>query len=252
MNNREEIKENLEYCLNCKIKPCSVKGCPLSNDIPTFIHLAKEGKIKEAYEVLTNTTMLGSICGRICPHEKQCQGSCVRGIKGESVHIGDLEAYVFDEALERGYHKQIKKTEELQGKKVAVIGSGPAGLNAAAFLARSGAEVTIYEKYNELGGILRRGIPDFRLEKSILDKTINQIIDLGIHVKYGQVLGQDISLEELKQTYDAVFIGIGANIPSKMKIPGEELDGVYGGNTLLETGGHSDYTGKDVAIIGGR
>lgn len=251
MNNREEIKENLEYCLNCKVKPCSVKGCPLSNDIPTFISLAKGGKIKEAYKVLIDTTMLGSICGRVCPHEKQCQGSCVRGIKGEPVHIGELEAYVFDEALEKGYYKQIRKTEELKGKKIAIIGSGPSGLNASAFLARSGAEVTIYEKYNKLGGILRHGIPDFRLQKNILDKTIEQILDLGIHIKYDKALGKDVSIEELKQNYDAIFIGIGANVPSKMNIPGEELKGVYGGNTLLEKGNHPDYTGKSVAIIGG-
>ena len=251
MSEENKIKEYTEYCLNCKVKPCSNKGCPLSNDIPTFIKYVKEGDIKKAYEVLTNTTMLGAVCGRICPHEKQCQGSCVRGIKGEPVHIGEVEAYVFDEAIKNGYSKDIEKSNELEGKKVAVIGSGPAGLNCSGFLARSGAQVTIYEKYHELGGILRHGIPEFRLDKNILDDTIKCILDLGVDVKFGQELGKSLNLEELKKSYDAIFIGIGANVPSKMHILGEELEGVYGGNTLLETGSHPDYTGKKVAVIGG-
>ena len=145
-----EIQKYAQYCLNCKAKPCSNNGCPLSNDIPTFIKLAKEGKIKQAYEVLTKTTMLGSICGRICPHEKQCQGSCIRGIKEKPVQIGKIESYIFDEALEKGYYKEIEKKNELQDKNVAVIGSGPAGLSASAFLAKKGAKVTIYEKYDKL------------------------------------------------------------------------------------------------------
>ena len=238
----KKIKEYTEYCLNCKVKPCRNKGCPLSNDIPTFIKLTKEGNLKEAYETLTNTTMLGSVCGRICPHEKQCQGSCVRGIKGEPVHIGEIESYVFDEAIKNGYYREIKKCDVLKGKKIAVIGSGPASLNASAFLARSGADVTIYEKYNELGGILRHGIPGFRLDKNVLDSTINQILSLGIHVELGKELGKNLILEELKQSYDAVFLGIGANIPGKMNIEGEKLEGVYGGNSLLENGSHPDYT----------
>ncbi len=251
MTEENKIKEYTEYCLNCKIKPCSNKGCPLANDIPTFIKYVKEGEMKKAYEVLTNTTMLGAVCGRICPHEKQCQGNCVRGIKGEPVHIGDIEAYVFDEAIKNEYYKDIEKSDELVGKKVAVIGSGPAGLNCSAFLARSGAQVTIYEKYNELGGILRHGIPEFRLDKKVLDDTIKSILNLGIDVKYGQELGKNITLEELKKSYDAIFIGIGANVPSKMNILGEDLEGVYGGNTLLETNNHPNYTGKKVAVIGG-
>lgn len=251
MKYEDKIKEKMEYCLNCKIKPCSNKGCPLSNDIPTFIKFAKEEKIKEAYEVLINTTVLGSICGRICPHEKQCQGSCVRGIKGEPVQIGEIEAYVFDQAILNGYDKEILKTNELKGKKIAVIGSGPAGLTCSAFLARAGADVTIYEKYQKLGGILRNGIPEFRLKKEVLDKTIESILSLGIEVKVGQELGKNIKIEELKKSYDVIFIGIGANVPSKMQIEVEELEGVYGGNLLLENNNHPNYIGKKVAIIGG-
>ena len=247
----EDIKKYTDYCLNCPVKPCSNKGCPLNNDIPTFIRLVKEGKIEEAYKILSETTVLGSICGRICPHMKQCEGSCVRGIKGEPVQIGEIEAFVFDEALKNKWYKNIQKISEMQGKKIAVVGSGPAGLTCASFLARSGAEVTIYEKYDKLGGILRHGIPDFRLEKDILDKTIEAILDVGIKVEYNKELGKNIKLEDLEKKYDAIFLGFGANIPSKMNIEGEELEGVYGGNSLLETGNHPSYKGKKVAVIGG-
>ena len=164
----EEIIKKAEHCLGCKVKMCQ-KGCPLGNDITEFIKLVKEEKYKEAYEVLSNTTILQPICGRICPHKSQCEGSCVRGIKGESVSIGDLEAYIGDLAIKNNY--QIPKfTNEIKNKKIAIIGGGPAGISCAANLARNGYNVTIYEKYNKLGGILRHGIPDFRLDKAILDK----------------------------------------------------------------------------------
>ena len=247
----KKIKEYSNYCLNCKVKPCSQKGCPLSNDIPAFIKCVKDEDLKHAYMILTKTTMLGSVCGRICPHEKQCQGSCVRGIKSEPVHIGEIEAYVFDNGLKNEYYKEIEKSNTLKNKKIAVIGSGPASLNASAFLAMAGADVTIYEKQNELGGILSHGIPEFRLDRDVLNSTINQILSLGIKIKTGITLGKDIDLEELKKNYDAVFLGIGANIPAKMNIPGEELDGVFGGNTLLENGNHPDYTNKIVVVSGG-
>ena len=247
----EKIKKYTEYCLNCPTKPCSNNGCPLNNDIPTFIKLVKEEKIEEAYKILSKTTVLGSICGRICPHMKQCQGSCIRGIKGDPVQIGEIEAFVFDKALKNKWYKNIEKTRELQGKRAAVVGSGPSGLTCASFLARSGAEVTIYEKYNKLGGILEHGIPNFRLEKNILNRTIEAILDMGIKVEYNKELGKNLNLEDLEKEYDTIFLGFGANIPSKMNIEGENLEGVYGGNCLLEKGEHPSYIGKKVAVIGG-
>ncbi len=247
----EQIQNLANYCLNCTVKPCSKNGCPLSNDIPTFIKLTKEGKLEQAYQTLLKTTALGSVCGRICPHQKQCQGSCVRGIKGEPVNIGELEAYVFDTALKNGYDKNIEIETTLKGKKVAIIGGGPAGLTASSFLARKGATITIYEKYGELGGILSHGIPEFRLQREILHRTIQSILNLGIEVKYHQELGKDIQLNALQKQYDAVFLALGANIPRKMNVEGEELEGVFGGNTLLELANHPNYTNKQVAIIGG-
>ena len=250
----EEIKKYAEYCLNCPVKPCSNKGCPLNNDIPAFIKQVKEGNVKEAYKILSKTTVLGSVCGRICPHMKQCEGSCVRGIKGEPVNIGDLEAYVFDEAIKNSWYKEMEKTNELEGKNIAIVGGGPAGLTCANFLARKGAHVVIYEKYNELGGILAHGIPEFRLNREVLKETIKSILNEGIldiTVEYGQELGRNLKLVDLENKYDAVFLSFGANIPTRMNIEGENLEGVFGGNYLLENGKHPSYIGKKVAIIGG-
>ena len=254
----EDIIEETKYCLNCKVKPCSLKGCPLNNDIPAFIAQAKNGDFEEAFKILTKTTVLPAVCGKICPHYKQCMGSCVRGIKGNSVNIGKIEEYIGKVALENRYslvneYTEISKEEyeENSKKKVAIVGSGPSGLTAAAFLRRKGFNVTIYEKYNELGGILRRGIPEFRLDKNVLDNTINKILDLGIETKYNQELGKNLSMKSLEENYDAIYIAIGANISTKMNVPGEELNGVFGGNELLEKNLHPDYKDKKVAIIGG-
>ena len=280
----KEMQEKVNYCLNCKVKPCSNKGCPLNNDIPTFIRLVKEGNTEEAYYTLLKTSILGSVCGRICPHYKQCMGSCVRGIKGESVQIGDIEAYISDYGLEHNLIKNIEKTEELKGKNIAIIGGGPAGLTASYFLAKAGANITIYEKHNSLGGILEHGIPEFRLDPKILEKTINSILSFGINVEYnvevmtnneqeitdttnnqerldkktnnieGKLKEQEktkISIESIASKYDATILAIGANVSSKMNIPGEDLDGVYGGNELLENKNYPDFKGKIVAVSGG-
>lgn len=247
---REEIQNEIQRCLHCNNKPCQT-GCPLSNDIPTIIALVKEGKEKEAYETLRKTTILGSICGRICPHEKQCQGKCIKGIKQMPIQIGKIEAYLSDKALQEKWEQEEKRKEELKGKKVAIIGSGPSGLTCAVFLSREGAQVTIYEKRKQLGGLLRYGIPEFRLPKKVLDKTIESILSYDVKIKTEQELGKNLTLEQLKQQYDAVFLSFGANISYHMNIPGEEKKGVLGGNELLEIGKHPDYIGKKVAIIGG-
>lgn len=254
----EKINEKANYCLNCKIKPCSLKGCPLGNNIPGFIAQVKEENYDKAYKILSETTVLPGVCGKICPHKKQCQGSCVRGIKGEPVLIGDLEATVFKEAMKNGesllkcWKDEIEEKKlSNKDKKVAVVGGGPAGLTCSAFLAKEGINVTIYEKYDYLGGILIHGIPEFRLSKDDVKKTISNILELGIDVKYNMQLGKNITLKELSEQYDAVFLSIGANVSSKMGVTGEELKGVFGGNELLEYNLHPNYEGKTVAIVGG-
>ena len=244
----KEIEEIRSYCLNCKNSQCRIKGCPLDNCIPEFIH---EIDSKKAYEILCNTTVLPAICGRICPHEKQCEGSCIRGIKGEPVSIGAMEAYIGDLSIENNYELSIEVDERAKDKRVAVIGSGPAGLTCAAFLARKGVKVTIYEKHDKLGGLLTHGIPEFRLPREVVEKTIEKILDLGVEAKLNQELERDFEIEDLAKKYDAVFVAIGANIPAKMNVEGEGLEGVYGGNYLLEYNKHPNYTGKKVAIIGG-
>ena len=242
------MKELANYCLGCINKPCS-KGCPLNNDIPGFIKLVKEDNLKSAYELLCETTVLQSICGRICPHLKQCQGKCIRGFKGEPVSIGKLERCIGDEAIKNNW--EIPVSKDSKKEKIAIIGSGPAGLTCAAFLKKAGYQVTIFEKHNYLGGLLRHGIPEFRLPKSILDEVINKIISLGIEVQLNKELGKDIYLNDLEKEYDCIFIGIGANLSSNMNIPGEKLNGVYGGNELLENNNHPNYEGKEVIVSGG-
>ena len=185
----KNITEKVEYCLNCKVKPCSNKGCPLENDIPNFIKAVKENDIKKAYQILSETTVLPGVCGRICPHMKQCQGSCVRGIKSNPVEIGEIERYVYDTAKENGIKLKDIYNIKPNDKKVAVIGGGPAGLTCSALLAKNGVNVTIYEQYDYLGGILMHGIPEFRLPKEIVQKTINDILELGINVEYNKKLG---------------------------------------------------------------
>lgn len=252
-----DIENKVNYCLNCKVKPCSNKGCPLNNDIPSFIQCIKNNNYEEAYKILSNTTVLPGVCGRICPHTKQCQGSCVRGIKGKPVSIGELEALVFDEvvndetALYSCYKEEMELNKANNGKKVAIIGGGPAGLSCAAYLARNGVKVTIYEKYDYLGGLLMYGIPEFRLSKDIVRRTISNILHLGIDVQYNRELGKNLKLEELEGKYDAIFLGFGANVSAKMGVKGENLNGVFGGNELLEYNLHPDYTNKKVIVVGG-
>lgn len=245
MNN---VIDKANYCLGCINKPCQ-KGCPLNNDTAGFIKLIKEEKYEEAYKLLSKTTVLQSICGRICPHQKQCEGKCIRAYKGEPVSIGTLEAYIGDLAIQNNW----QFTEELKERKerVAIIGSGPAALTCAAFLRSQGIQVTIYEKHNYLGGLLRHGIPEFRLPKSILDDTINKILSLGIEVKLNQELGKNLTIEQLEKAYDAIYIAIGANISSNMNIEGENLNGVYGGNELLENQNYPELKNKTVIVNGG-
>ena len=246
----EEILNKANYCLNCPVKPCSNKGCPLGNNIPGFIKAIKEEDYKKAYEILSETTVLEAVCGRICPHTKQCQGSCVRGIKSTPVSIGDMETFIGDLSIKENY-KIAEINKQNQNKKIAIVGGGPAGITAASFLLRNGYRVTLYEKYNYLGGLLVHGIPEFRLSKEVVKQTIQKVIDLGLEVKYNQELGKNITLEELENKYDAIFLAFGANITTKMGVEGEELKGVYGGNQLLEHNAHPDYQNKKVAVIGG-
>lgn len=246
----KEIEEKINYCLNCPVKPCSNKGCPLGNNIPSFIKAMKEKEYQKAYDILSETTVLQPICGRICPHTKQCEGSCVRGIKSNPVSIGELETFIGDIAIKEKY-KIAEVNTKNKDKKIAVVGGGPAGLTASAFLLKEGYSVTLYEKYNYLGGLLVHGIPDFRLPKDIVNETVQKIIDLGLNIEYEKELGKNLFLQELEKQYDAIFLAFGANITTKMGVEGEELQGVYGGNQLLEKQNHPNYKNKKVAIIGG-
>ena len=197
--------------------------------------------------MLSETTIFEPLCGRICPHKSQCEGKCIRGIKGESVHIGELETFVGDYMLE---HIELKIEEaDENSKKIAIIGSGPSGLACSYYLSTRGFKVDIYEKHNKLGGLLRYGIPEFRLEKEILDKWLEKyILNKNVTAFTNMELGKDILLEDLKKEYDAVVLAFGANTSNKMNIEGEEKVFVLGGNELLEYGNMPDFTDKKVAV----
>ena len=227
----EQALDESKRCLNCKNKPC-VNGCPVQIDIPAFIHKTAEGNFEEAYRIISKSSSLPAVCGRVCPQESQCEMQCVRGIKGESVGIGRLERFVADwhNAQPDG---KVEKPES-NGHKVAVVGSGPAGLTCAGDLAKKGYDVTIFEALHLAGGVLVYGIPEFRLPKKIVQKEINTLKELGVKISTNTVIGKSISIDELKEDgFEAVFIGSGAGLPRFMNIPGENLNGVYSANEFL-------------------
>lgn len=226
----EEAINEANRCLNCKNKPC-VSGCPVGVKIPEFIAKVKEGNFEDAYKIITQTNGLPAVCGRVCPQENQCEGKCVRGIKGEPVGIGRLERFCADYTLDKPSEQE---KAEPNGIKVAVIGSGPSGLTCASDLAKMGYSVTVFEAFHTAGGVLMYGIPEFRLPKAIVQHEINSLKNLGVEIKTDMVIGKILSIDEIMDMgYKAVFIGSGAGLPNFMNIPGEALVGVFSANEYL-------------------
>ena len=259
--NKEEAMEEASRCINCKNAQC-VKGCPVSINIPGFIENVKNGNFEEAYQVISESSALPAVCGRVCPQESQCEGKCIRGIKGEPISIGKLERFVADWARENEI-KPAKATTKL-GKKVAVIGSGPAGLTCAGDLAKLGYDVTIFEALHEAGGVLVYGIPEFRLPKDdVVKKEIENVKSLGVTIETNVVVGKSVTIDELmdEEGFSAVFIGSGAGLPKFMGIPGEQANGVFSANEYLtrsnlmkafdESSNTPIMRGKKVAVVGG-
>lgn len=228
----EEMAINeAQRCLQCKHQPC-VAGCPVMVQIPNFIGLIAEGKHLEAYEKIRETNGLPAICGRVCPQEEQCEKLCVRGIKNEPVAIGRLERFCSDYAIKKG--AAPTKCKPAIGKKAAIIGSGPAGLTCAADLAKEGVDVTVFEAFHTPGGVLKYGIPEFRLPKSLVQKEIDSLSDMGVKIETNMVMGKILDIDDLKEMgFETIFIGTGAGLPSFMKIPGENYNGVYSANEFL-------------------
>ena len=259
--NQDEAMEEAARCINCKNAQC-IKGCPVAINIPGFIEKVKEGDIESAYQVISASSALPAVCGRVCPQESQCEGKCIRGIKGEPISIGKLERFVADWAREKGIKPEGAK--EKKGKKVAVIGSGPAGLTCAGDLAKMGYEVTIFEALHEPGGVLVYGIPEFRLPKEdVVKKEIQNVESLGVKIETNVIVGKSVTIDELlnEEGFSAVFIGSGAGLPKFMGISGENANGVFSANEYLtrsnlmkafrEDSETPIMRGKKVAVVGG-
>ena len=259
--NADEAMEEASRCINCKNAKC-MQGCPVSINIPAFVHEVKEGNFEKAYQIISESSALPAICGRVCPQESQCEGKCIRGIKGEAISIGKLERFVADWARENGIRPAAPA--EKNGKKVAVIGSGPAGLTCAGDLAKLGYDVTIFEALHEAGGVLVYGIPEFRLPKlDVVAKEVENVKALGVKIETNVIIGRSITIDELmdEEGFEAVFIGSGAGLPMFMGIPGETAKGVFSANEYLTRNNlmkafREDYDtpivhGKKVAVVGG-
>ncbi len=257
---KEEAMDEASRCINCKNAKC-ITGCPVSINIPAFVEQVKEGNFEKAYDVITESSALPAVCGRVCPQESQCEGKCIRGIKGDPISIGKLERFVADWACDNGI--KPKANPDKNGHKVAVIGSGPAGLTCAGDLAKAGFDVTIFEALHEAGGVLVYGIPEFRLPKDdVVKKEVENVKNLGVKIETNVIVGKSITIDELieEENFEAVFIGSGAGLPRFMGIPGEQAMGVFSANEFLTRNNlmkaFKDYDtpiwrGKKVVVVGG-
>ena len=259
--NKEEAMCEASRCINCKNAQC-IKGCPVAINIPGFIEKIKDGDIEAAYQIISESSALPAVCGRVCPQESQCEGKCIRGIKGEPISIGKLERFAADWARENDIRPEGAK--EKKGKKVAVIGSGPSGLTCAGDLAKMGYDVTIFEALHEPGGVLVYGIPEFRLPKQdVVAKEIENVRSLGVKIETNVVVGKSVTIDELltEEGFEAVYIGSGAGLPKFMGIPGEQANGVFSANEYLtrsnlmkafdEESNTPIMRGRKVAVVGG-
>ena len=259
--NKEEAMEEANRCLGCKKAKC-MEGCPVSINIPGFVHEVKEGNFEKAYQIIGESSALPAVCGRVCPQETQCEGRCIRGMKGEAVSIGKLERFVADWAKENGI-KPVPAAQK-NGHKVAVIGSGPSGLTCAGDLAKMGYDVTIFEALHKAGGVLVYGIPEFRLPKDkVVAAEVENVKSLGVKIETNVIIGKSVTIDELlkDEGFEAVFIGSGAGLPMFMGIPGEQANGVFSANEYLTRNNlmkafREDYDtpiahGKIVAVVGG-
>ena len=259
--NKEEAMEEANRCLGCKKAKC-MEGCPVSINIPGFVHEVKEGNFEKAYQIIGESSALPAVCGRVCPQETQCEGKCIRGLKGEAVSIGKLERFVADWAKENGIKPVL--AAQKNGHKVAVIGSGPSGLTCAGDLAKMGYDVTIFEALHKAGGVLVYGIPEFRLPKDkVVAAEVENVKSLGVKIETNVIIGKSVTIDELlkDEGFEAVFIGSGAGLPMFMGIPGEQANGVFSANEYLTRNNlmkafREDYDtpiahGKKVAVVGG-
>ena len=259
--NKEEAMEEASRCINCKNAQC-MKGCPVAINIPGFVEQVKNGDFEKAYAIISESSSLPAVCGRVCPQESQCEGKCIRGIKGEALSIGKLERFVADYASEKGIKPTVSAAKK--GKKVAVIGSGPAGLTCAGDLAKMGYDVTIFEALHQPGGVLVYGIPEFRLPKDkVVAKEIENVKSLGVKIETNVIVGKSVTIDELMndEGFEAVFIGSGAGLPKFMGIPGENANGVFSANEYLtrsnlmkafnEKSNTPIMRAKKVAVVGG-